>query len=210
MKKFLLSLSIASIFTACSTEAKKDLDVKTDMVPVNTAGYAMSNSSTDVGSLSTNETYYAPVKQKPSTKTTTRRNTTAVTKEKDYTVEPAAQQIPAATTSNANTNSSASTTETKIPETVPGTSTGASIPNPTGTTTSTGAETSTKKKGWSDAAKGAAIGGVAGAIGGAVINGKNRGVGAAIGAVIGAAGGYVIGRKMDKNKQESQYSMAVN
>jgi predicted small secreted protein len=60
------------------------------------------------------------------------------------------------------------------------------------------ASTSTKKKGWSSAAKGAVIGGVAGAAGGAVINKKNRAAGAVIGGVIGAAGGYGVGRTIDK------------
>ena len=84
-----------------------------------------------------------------------------------------------------------------------------------GETASAGNSTSntekvTKKKGWSDAAKGAAIGGAAGAIGGAVINGKNRGAGAVIGAVIGAAGGYVIGRKMDKKKEADRQELVLN
>ena len=46
---------------------------------------------------------------------------------------------------------------------------------------STSSGTSTRKKGWSSAAKGAVIGGVAGAAGGAVINKKNRAAGAVIG-----------------------------
>jgi len=58
--------------------------------------------------------------------------------------------------------------------------------------------TTTKKKGWSKAAKGTAIGAGAGAVLGAVINKKNRAVGAVIGGVIGGGGGYVIGRGMDK------------
>jgi len=64
--------------------------------------------------------------------------------------------------------------------------------------TSGTASTSTKKKGWSSAAKGAVIGGVAGAAGGAVINKKNRAAGAVIGGVIGAAGGYGVGRTIAK------------
>lgn len=63
---------------------------------------------------------------------------------------------------------------------------------------SSGTATTTKKKGWSSAAKGAVIGGVAGAAGGAVINKKNRAAGAVIGGVVGAAGGYGIGRTIDK------------
>jgi len=58
--------------------------------------------------------------------------------------------------------------------------------------------TTTKKKGWSKAAKGTAIGAGAGAVLGAVINKRNRAVGAVIGGVIGGGGGYVIGRGMDK------------
>jgi len=58
--------------------------------------------------------------------------------------------------------------------------------------------TTTKKKGWSKAAKATAIGAGAGAVLGAVINKKNRAVGAVIGGVIGGGGGYVIGRGMDK------------
>src|SRR5688572_24488916 len=60
------------------------------------------------------------------------------------------------------------------------------------------AKTTTKKKGWSKAAKGTAIGAGAGAVLGAVINKKNRAVGAVIGGVLGGGGGYVIGRTMDK------------
>jgi len=56
----------------------------------------------------------------------------------------------------------------------------------------------TKKKGWSKAAKGSVIGGVVGAGAGAVINKRNRAAGAVIGGILGAGGGYVIGRTMDK------------
>lgn len=56
----------------------------------------------------------------------------------------------------------------------------------------------TKKKGWSKAAKATAIGAGTGAVLGAVINKKNRVAGAVIGGVIGGGGGYVIGRGMDK------------
>lgn len=60
------------------------------------------------------------------------------------------------------------------------------------------AKTTTKKKGWSKAAKGTAIGAGAGAVLGAVINKRNRVAGAVIGGVLGGGGGYVIGRGMDK------------
>ena len=73
--------------------------------------------------------------------------------------------------------------------------------NNTGTSGSTGTQTTTKRDGMSNAAKGAIIGGVGGAVGGAVI-GKNV-KGAAVGAAVGAAGGYIIGRSKDK-KQNNQ------
>lgn len=57
---------------------------------------------------------------------------------------------------------------------------------------------STKKKGWSKAAKGAVIGAGTGAVAGAIINKRNRAAGAAIGAVIGGGAGYGIGRSQDK------------
>ena len=52
----------------------------------------------------------------------------------------------------------------------------------------------TKKEGWSSAAKGAVIGGATGAVAGAVINKKNRAAGAVVGGVAGAGVGYTIGR----------------
>lgn len=55
----------------------------------------------------------------------------------------------------------------------------------------------TKKKGWSQAAKGTLIGGVAGAVGGALID-KKAGRGAIIGGAVGAGTGYVIGRSQDR------------
>jgi hypothetical protein len=56
----------------------------------------------------------------------------------------------------------------------------------------------TKKKGWSKAAKGTVIGAGSGAILGAIISKNNRAAGAAIGAVLGGGVGYGIGRSKDK------------
>ena len=65
--------------------------------------------------------------------------------------------------------------------------------------TQNAAKTSTtKKKGWSKAAKGTAIGAASGAVIGAVVNKRNRAAGAVIGGILGGGGGYVIGRTMDK------------
>lgn len=67
-----------------------------------------------------------------------------------------------------------------------------------GVSRSSGTASTTRKKGWSSAAKGAVIGGVAGAAGGAIINKKNRALGGVIGGVLGAGAGYGIGRGIDK------------
>lgn len=63
--------------------------------------------------------------------------------------------------------------------------------------------TTTKKKGWSSAAKGAAIGGAAGAVTGVLVDKKN-GRGAIIGGVLGAGTGYIIGRSKDKRTGRAQ------
>lgn len=60
------------------------------------------------------------------------------------------------------------------------------------------ATTTTKKKGWSKAAKGAAIGAGTGAVAGAIISKNNRAAGAVVGGVVGAGAGYGIGRAKDK------------
>lgn len=54
----------------------------------------------------------------------------------------------------------------------------------------------TKKKGWSSAAKGTAIGAGVGALGGILID-KKDGRGAVIGGLVGAGAGYAIGRDRD-------------
>jgi hypothetical protein len=55
----------------------------------------------------------------------------------------------------------------------------------------------TKKKGWSKAAKGTAIGAGSGALVGALVS-KKKGTGAVIGGAVGAGTGYLIGRGKDK------------
>jgi hypothetical protein len=64
--------------------------------------------------------------------------------------------------------------------------------------TSTAPVAQPQKKGWSKAAKGAAIGAGSGAVIGAVIHKKNRVAGGVIGGAVGAGVGYGIGRTMDK------------
>lgn len=210
MKNFLLSISIITMLASCSNGKKESLEVKTDLVPVNTAGYAISNGSTDVGSYDLQEEVNAPVQKRAAVrkkvaKTFSANEATDETKP----VKQADKQI-----SETKTVSGANNSGTTSTEQVSTNASGSNTDNANGETASSGNSTTgtekAKKKGWSDAAKGAAIGGAAGAIGGAVINGKNRGAGAVIGAVIGAAGGYVIGRKMDKKKEANEFSMVVN
>ena len=69
--------------------------------------------------------------------------------------------------------------------------------------TSSETATSTKKKGWSQAAKGAVIGAGAGALGGVLID-KKDGRGAIIGGVVGAGTGYIIGRSQDRKSGRVQ------
>ncbi len=57
---------------------------------------------------------------------------------------------------------------------------------------------SSKKRGWSKAAKYSAIGGGTGIILGAVINKRNRVAGGVVGGIIGGGIGYAIGRSQDK------------
>jgi hypothetical protein len=66
-----------------------------------------------------------------------------------------------------------------------------------------GTATSTKKTGWSSAAKGTAIGAGVGALSGVLID-KKDGRGAIIGGLAGAGAGYVIGRERDKKSGRVQ------
>ena len=69
--------------------------------------------------------------------------------------------------------------------------------------TNAGTATSTKKQGWSSAAKGTAIGAGVGALGGVLID-KKDGRGAIIGGLAGAGAGYVIGRDRDRKSGRVQ------
>lgn len=66
------------------------------------------------------------------------------------------------------------------------------------TSSTTNNAKTTKKKGWSKAAKYSAIGGGTGVVLGAIINKKNRVAGGVIGGVLGGGLGYGIGRSQDK------------
>lgn len=204
MKNYLLISSLVVLLGACGTE-KEPLVIKTDMVPVHTAENTISNASTDIG-----ETEMPGVEYKAAVKKLKKKTNGKAVSQRNMEISNDADNLPAVkqeetATKNETANEPKQETVNTTPEVVP--ANGETASNGTGAAK---AEKETKKKGWSDAAKGAAIGGAAGAIGGAVINGKNRGAGAVIGAVIGAAGGYVIGRKMDKKKEADRQELVIN
>ena len=201
MKNYLLISSLIVLLGACGTEKSEPLVLKTEMVPVHTAENSISNASTDIG-----ETGIPDVEYKPAVKKAKKESNGKAGSQPNMEISNDADHLPATkqeetATKNETANQPKQETVNTVPEVVP-------AKEETATTGNN--EKVTKKKGWSDAAKGAAIGGAAGAIGGAVINGKNRGAGAVIGAVIGAAGGYVIGRKLDKKKEANREELVMN
>lgn len=205
MKNYLPLLFTSMLFVACNTGTKEKEYQSAELVPVNTAGYAISNASTDVAKPSQVEGLVS----KPTPKQIVKVNKTPATEKQPA---PIVEQKPSAPVTN--TGNTGTVPEITGPSSTASSSAGADpAGDKTSTTPSETASTKTeqvkKKKGWSDAAKGAAIGGAVGAIGGAVINGRNRGVGAVVGAVIGAAGGYAIGRKRDKNREANQENLAA-
>lgn len=163
----------ATIFAACNSDQKTDLETTKDVMVTDSAGLYNSNASADTANAPVLDVQpVAPVKTEtkviyvdrtprptPSRRPTNTNNTTQGT--------------------NNNGNGSANTTNDNQTVTTP------TQPQ--------------KKEGWSNAAKGAVIGGVGGAISGAVIS-KKKGKGAVIGGVLGAAGGYIIGKKKDKKE----------
>ena len=184
MKKFILPLAIAALFSACSTE-KKD-DTKREMVILNDSLYK-NNVSSDTGTSVVAE----PIINEPVTARPTPRKAVAKAPARKKYTAPVASNVP---TTPAPLPANTGTT---TPSTTSTPTTGTTADAGTGTTGADNtATTPEKKEGWSKAAKGAAIGGVAGAVAGAVITKKGKG--AIIGGVIGAAGGYILGRKKDK------------
>jgi hypothetical protein len=183
MKKFILPLAIAAIFSACNTEKKED---KREMVILNDSLYK-NNVMSDTGtSIVAEPAVSEPVSVKPAA----RRTIVKAPARKKYSA-PVVSNVPQ-TTAPLPTNTGTTPSTTPTPNA--GTS-----PDNAGAGTGTADNTTTvpeKKEGWSKAAKGAAIGGVAGAVAGAVLTKKGKG--AVIGGVIGAAGGYILGRKKDK------------
>ena len=68
------------------------------------------------------------------------------------------------------------------------------------TTTTTAEQPATKRKGWSNAAKGTVIGAGSGAVVGVIVS-KDKVIGGVIGGLLGAGVGYVIGNEKDKKKK---------
>lgn len=182
MKKVILPLAIAAIFSACSTDKK---DEKREMVILNDSSMLFNNNvMSDTGtSIIAEPTFSEPVvAAKPTTRKSIAKTSSRNSRSNNT---PVRSTVPQNTTPLPDNTSSNPTAGTKADNGTVGT-----VDN----TTTTVPE---KKEGWSNAAKGATIGGVTGAVAGAILA-KKKGKGAIIGGVIGAAGGYILGRKKDK------------
>lgn len=177
MRKLIMMITTAVVFTACSTES--ELETKKDVIVTDTTGMYNSNAATDTGAVLTNE---QPVTPEPRVITRTQTRTVYV----DRTPKPSTKK----TTTQSQQQTQANNT---------GADNSGSANSGSGTDASTTGTTqpAEKEKGMSNSTKGAVIGGVGGAVTGAILS-KKKGKGAIIGGVIGAAGGYILGRKKDK------------
>ena len=192
MKKFILPIALlATVFTACKTEPKKEIETSRQLLLTpDTAGMYRSDASSDVAKSTGN--YTAPTTNNAVATRTIIKHIYVPAEKPVVTKAPVAVPDPVVTTPPV--------VATTIPDVAVAPTTGttpsetASIPAPV----------ENKKKGISDAAKGAAIGGVGGAVAGAII-GKG-GKGAIIGGVVGAAGGYILGRQKDKKSGRVEYA----
>lgn len=195
MKKILSILAITAAFAACNNNPKAGSDTANTAVPTDTAALnhnaftdkareVQLNGVSDTIVSNTGETY---VKVKPNEAVPAVVQPVAESNEK-----PAVRRTTARTrrTSTGRSGTGASQSENST------VSTGTAGTGETDTNSTSGT-TTTKKKGWSKAAKGAVIGAGTGAAAGAIIS-KKKGKGAIIGGVVGAAGGYIIGRGKDK------------
>lgn len=199
MKRNLLAILIAASLAACNSKEKKD--VAQELLPLNNSNLYKSSILTDTAKAVSEKTIEAPVKEVIVYRPVVReiiREKVPVVKQEESTVK---TDVPVTGTgdNNNNTTTGTETTNSNTP-----------VVTNTGSGESTNGNdqpvaTETKKKGWSNAAKGAVIGGVGGAVAGAVINGKNRGKGAIIGGVIGAAGGYIFGKSKDKKQSADNF-----
>lgn len=198
MKRNLLAILIAASLAACNSKENKD--VAQELLPLNNSNLYKSSILTDTAKTVAEKPVEAPVKEVIVYRPVVReiiREKVPVVKQEESTVK---TDVPVTGTSeNNNTTTGTETNNGNAP-----------VVTNTGSGESTNGNdqpvaTETKKKGWSNAAKGAVIGGVGGAVAGAVINGKNRGKGAIIGGVIGAAGGYIFGKSKDKKQSADNF-----
>lgn len=105
--------------------------------------------------------------------------------------------IETTTLTNGNQNTAVANKRTTNTNTNKTTNTNRSTARTSNNNNTSSTQTTTRRKGWSKAAKDATIGGVGGAVIGAVVS-KNKVKGAIIGGVLGAGGGYILGRSKDK------------
>lgn len=186
----MFTLTTAVIFlTACNSDKKNNLDAEKRIVFTDTAALRASNAATDKAANDQAVAYQDNAKPK------------VVTVIK-YVNAPQRQRAPIRRRSNRRQQVPSQQNNDQVYN-APSTGTSSGNGNNGGGVATT--PQTTRKKGWSQAAKGATIGGVGGAVAGAVIS-KNKGKGAVIGGVIGAAGGYILGRRADKKSGRANYT----
>ena len=213
MKKVLFSIATIGIFISCNTNPKTETTTTTVIPAISNAdsiNWAQADKNQSVQMNGVSDTIIGSdgqmyVKAKQGTQPTTLPTAPApipTPARKIVKNQPSrVKHTTHSSSSNNNTNQGSGSNTT-------GNSNGTGSTANNGTGSNTGTETSTtqteepKKKGWSNAAKGTAIGAAGGAVAGAIIS-KNKGVGAVVGGLIGAGGGYIIGRKKDKKKQQT-------
>ncbi len=214
MKTFILTLSIAMVFAACSNNQSADNSTSSSVVVQDTNGLAQFKDWRQKQDLmAANETINndgfetEPIEETPQKVAPVVTKTRVIYRDSPVSERKAKVTKPAAKDRNYDGERTARS-RTSLPETTTHTDNGPTTNNGSGEVgTETGSgdvavSTPTevekeKNEGWSKAAKGTAIGAGSGAVLGAILS-KNKGKGAAIGGVIGAAGGYIFGRKQDK------------
>jgi hypothetical protein len=193
MRNTITAFAIAALFTACTSKSNTATDAA-GLMPHDTTSIghnAFTDKSENINMNGVSDTIVSGdgsryVKVDP--------NATVV---KTVTTTTKTGSAPAPKRRTTTTKTTASTGSTGTSASTSGNGTEIS----TGTTTTT--PTVTKKKGWSNSAKGAVIGAGTGAAAGAII-GKDKVKGAIIGGVAGAGGGFIIGKILDKKAEKNQ------
>lgn len=143
MKNFLLSISIITMLVSCTNGKKETLTVKTDLVPVNTAGYTVSNSSTDIGTYDQQEEMDSQLQKRVALRKKVAKTYAAkeANKKKQNRFKQADNQV-----SETKTVSDASNSGTKATEQVSTNASGSNTGNANGETASTGNSTTGTEK----------------------------------------------------------------